>query len=305
MVIRFEKENLWDNVPEVRNYYEAYIALLAKNILSLEELEQIDAIVIPDDFVAGVTAYQQKNKIAEAPVTNNEHARAYGKMLFSPLTQKYSVYIDFWIAEMLIDDNVFSACNKSLDETELDCLKNRRARAHNLFAHELVHISFDIRMKLLRNVKPINSGLDRFIYILFDEYNACRVAASYFPLNGLGFDKEYISALEEEINNYKPEKRNNRQFLPLFLQNTQMALVHLASCLGSNETGKVTQLPLGGTVVGKHASTLRNIFDNCFCQLQDSNIFVLPKEAVNVVKSYYADLGVNVKESIKGLYFSY
>ena len=93
MTVLFEAThivNVIEVTPDLKQYYENLITVIARSFLDADTIEQIEKIVVPEDFLSAVMDFQIKNGDKNPSVTNNEFGRAFGKLLFNPETKNMS-----------------------------------------------------------------------------------------------------------------------------------------------------------------------------------------------------------------------
>lgn len=146
--------NVVEVTPDLKQYYENLITVIARSFLDADTIEQIEKIVVPEDFLSAVMDFQIKNGDENPSVTNNEFGRAFGKLLFNPETKKYVVFIDVMLATFIMDDTVFNACFNRLDEAALEEAKKKRQVSLNILAHELAHVEFALASNSTVMISP-------------------------------------------------------------------------------------------------------------------------------------------------------
>ena len=311
MIVSFEAEKVVEQVPvtpELKQYYENLFAVLTKRIVGEDVIEQIEAIVIPNDFISAVLAFQKSHNDSKPSVTDNEFGRAYGKMLYNPETGKYSVFIDIMLASYIMEDNLFNACFTNLDEENLLAVKRNRQASLNILAHELSHVELATRLNRPKTEKSLQNGYIQQAYNLFDEYYACRKAGALFPKSLADDDERFILELEEKIESerweYKTHKISLNQFCSVFHQLSEMTLIRLVSVLGGYAAEENDALPFQNSLVGKQAAEFKKCFDNLFFQVISGYKVDFSEMPTSAIGKYFCDLGVEISETPRGLYYS-
>ncbi len=294
--------------PELKQYYENLISVIAHDFLDKETIEHIDAIIIPQDFISAVIEYQRVHNDNNPSVTNNEFGRAYGKLLYNAEIDKFVVFIDEMLATFILGDAIFDEWFKNLDDDSLAEAKTKRAFSINILVHELAHVEFALRVPLPKQEKSLHSGYIQFVYELLNEYYACRRAASFSSRTIADDDEKYILDLEEKIDKerwgYKEGYIDLNSFCKEFHELTEMALIRLVSVLGTYAAENKDYLPFPNTLLGKQATKFQQSFGSLFCQIVKNEEIMVTAFPTDAVDSYYQDLGVIISDTGKGLYYS-
>lgn len=311
MIVSFEAKKVVGQVPvtpELKQYYENLFAVLANRIVGKDIVDNIEAIVIPEDFISAVLAFQEEHNDGKPSVTDNEFGRAYGKMLRDPKTGKYTVFIDVMLAGHIMEDNLFNSCFKNLDEDNLSIAKRSRQESLNILAHELSHVELATTLERPKTEKSLHSGYIQQAYNLFDEYYACRKAGALFPSSIADDDEKFILDLEDRIDserwNYKTHKMSLNQFCSIFHQLSEMTLIRLVSVLGGYAAEGRNDLPFQNSLVGKQAAEFRTCFDRLFLQVVNGDTVDFSELPTSAIDRYFRDLGVEISDTSRGLYYS-
>ena len=311
MTVLFEAahiENVIEVTPDLKQYYENLIALIARDFLDTNTIDRIEQIIVPEDFISAVKDFQTKHNDKNPSVTNNEFGRAYGKLLFNPETNNYVVFIDVMLATYIIEDTVFNAWFSKLDETALEEVKKKRQVGLNILAHELAHVEFALAVVRPKYEKTLQSGLTVQAYNLLDEYYACRRASTFYPRSLADDDENFILDLEDKIDterwNYKKRNMTLNDFCKEFHQHAEMALIRLVSVLGMYAAEENDQLPFPNTFLGKQASIFKVSFDLLFQRIVNGDKIYDSMMPIKAIDSYYRDLGVIISETDEGFYYS-
>ena len=311
MTVLFEAThivNVIEVTPDLKQYYENLITVIARSFLDADTIEQIEKIVVPEDFLSAVMDFQIKNGDKNPSVTNNEFGRAFGKLLFNPETKKYVVFIDVMLATFIMDDTVFNACFNRLDEAALEEAKKKRQVSLNILAHELAHVEFALTVVRPKYEKTLQSGLTIQSYNLLDEYYACRRASTFCSRTLADDDESFILDLEEKIDNerwrYKKGNKDLNDFCKEFHQFSEMALIRLVSVLGMYAADENDQLPFPNTFLGKQAGIFKISFDLLFQRIVNGQKIYDSMMPIKAIENYYKDLGVIIFETEEGFYYS-
>ena len=284
------------------------ITVIARSFLDADTIEQIEKIVVPEDFLSAVMDFQIKNGDKNPSVTNNEFGRSFGKLLFNPETKKYVVFIDVMLATFIMDDTVFNACFNRLDEAALEEAKKKRQVSLNILAHELAHVEFALTVVRPKYEKTLQSGLTIQSYNLLDEYYACRRASTFCSRTLADDDESFILDLEEKIDNerwrYKKGNKDLNDFCKEFHQFSEMALIRLVSVLGMYAADENDQLPFPNTFLGKQAGIFKISFDLLFQRIVNGQKIYDSMMPIKAIENYYKDLGVIIFETEEGFYYS-
>lgn len=312
MIVSFEAKKVLNDIPvtaDIKLYYENTIASITKKIKSESVIDQIEAIVIPEDFVSAVIDFQEKQHDPYPSVTNNEFGRAYGKILFNTETGKHVVYLDSMIAAFIMEDKVLSACFGALGENGIESAKKTRNLSLNLLTHELSHVELAQKLPRPQAEKSLRSIILQHAINLFDEYFACRKAGAIFPKAIIADDDEqFILDVEEKINQerwkYKTSKLNLNDFVSVFHQYTEMALIRLVSVLGEYAGEENESLPFANSIVGRQAAIFKSSFNSLFSNISNGNIPDEIEFPIDAILRYYSDLGVEITDAVHGLYYN-
>ena len=294
-----------DNLRELYERTIEAVVLSHQDILNIDKLEEI---IIPDDFVAGVMEFQ-KNVLKEdhPSVTDNEYGRAYGKMMYDPDGDKYYVFLDSQFATFLMGDAFFNSCFPEGHPGRATSLMLRQ-QALNLLFHEISHTEFDQRVQRPAITKSLEGGLTKQAYILLDEYYACRKAATIANVSIHGDEVGFVNDLEERIDSerwrYKRREIDLNTFIGMFHSYTEMSLIRLASVLGANDAVGDKNLPFPGTKLFSVGVVLNNVFSKLFEAIEAGETIDMPVEVKQAIHFYFHQLGVDIEDRLNGLYYS-
>ncbi len=292
----------------LRDLYERTIEAIVLSHQDAWKIDKLEGIIIPDDFITGVTEFQKNSLKEEHPsVTNNEYGRAYGKMMYDPDGDKYYVFLDSQFATFLMGDDFFNSCFPEGHPGRAASLIVRQ-QALNLLFHEISHTEFDQRVQKPEITKSLDGGLTKQAYILLDEYYACRKAAKIANVSIHGDEVGFVTDLEERINverwRYKRREIDLNTFVSTFHAYTEMSLIRLASVLGANDAVGDKKLPFPGTKLFSVGAVLKNEFSILFDAIETGESIDMPMGVKRAIHFYFHQLGVDIEDRSKGLYYS-
>lgn len=156
-----------DSIRELYEHTIEAVVLSHRDVLNIDRIEEI---IVPDDFIKGVMEFQKNVLKEEHPsVTDNEYGRAYGKMMYDSNDDRYYVFLDSGFAAFLMGDDFFNMCFPEGHPKRTASLIIRQ-QALNLLFHEISHAEFDQRVQRPEITKSLDGGLTKQAYILLDEY---------------------------------------------------------------------------------------------------------------------------------------
>lgn len=292
----------------IRALYERTIEAVVLSHQDDWNIDKLEGIIIPDDFVAGVMEFQKNVLKEENPsVTDNEYGRAYGKMMYDPAGDRYYVFLDSQFATFLMGDDFFNSCFPEGHPGRATSLMVRQ-QALNLLFHEISHTEFDQRIQQPVITKSLDGGLTKQAYILLDEYYACRKAARIANVSIHGDEVSFVTDLEDRIDverwRYKRREIDLNTFVGMFHAYTKMALIRLVSILGANDAVGDKKLPFPGTKLFSVGVLLNKEFSKLFDAIEAGKTIDIPKEVKRAIHFYFHQLGVDIEDRSKGLYYS-
>lgn len=227
-------------------------------------------------------------------------------MLYDSVTEKYYIFIDKQLAFFILSDDLFVSFFSKLDTAQYNIAINQKILAINILAHELSHVEFNICVKRPEPRKSLLSGLVQQAYILLDEYYACRKAAAFSP-KSLSDDDEFIFQLEKQIATYRWDYKTGQmaldQFCKQFHSLTEMVLIRLVSVLGAFHALGNEKLPFQSACISKRAPIFSTEFNVLFRKIASGGSPSMPSSITYAIYSYFKDLGVEIKDTSKGLYY--
>lgn len=85
---------------------------------------------------------------------------------------------------------------------------------------------------------------------------------------------------------------------------TEMSLIRLASVLGANDAVGDKNLPFPGTKLFSVGVVLNNVFSKLFEAIEAGETIDMPVEVKQAIHFYFHQLGVDIEDRLKGLYYS-
>lgn len=299
-----------DVTPELKQRFELVFSNFAEQVLVDTDYNNLESIIATDNFVDDVLAFQRENLNGIEGVTSNEYGRAFGKMIYVPTQEKYYVFLDSKYASFLIDDTIFDAIISALngDKELIDRIVLQRQCAMNLLAHELEHYKFaNIHTAPIMDVDSLDSQCERFMFELFDEYNAARKATKASSVSVFSYDEKYMLKIEKYImdNRWKYNTReiDLNEFVVLFHQYTRQALMYIAANIGSQHGVESDKTLFENCRCYSITRKLAQEFDGLFSSIQGGEKIVISSRLVELLKEYYGVFNVYISETNRGLYY--
>lgn len=226
---------------ENRKGLEALMSTVVTDIVAGIDTTYADKLIITDNFEEDVLAFQTEHNYTSTGITNNNVARAQGKTLIDKETGRYTIFLDSNFGVTLVDDELFEIILQLAPGQEEEC-RMQRATSRNLVAHEFTHVEFEST-----HVKPTfgtsyREQLKSVAWLLYDEYNACRNAASIEPISFIPDDEKYVIEIERLLmdarRNYTLCRIDQNEFGAQFSEYTRLALIYIVSSMGDAEGAK-------------------------------------------------------------------
>lgn len=235
MRVEFRATNIFDALPineQIGACYETVITTFVDQVAQSIDVSKLSAIIIPEDFIAEVIAFQES--IGEKPsVTKNGYAEALGKMLYDRNQDAYYVFLDSCIAQYILSDDLIAFFSQGVNQ---DTYLSRRKSALNMLAHEMVHISIYERIWAHNEIRS-KSILSYLAAICFDEYCACRISNSLVidPLKSSNHNQicELEKLIASERDKYKSQRIDEKQFADILFQYTELILKYMVYYIGA------------------------------------------------------------------------
>lgn len=299
-----------DVTPELKQRFELVFSKFAEQVLTGVNYSNLESIIVSDNFVDDVLAFQRENLNGIEGVTSNEYGRAFGKMIYVPKQEKYYVFLDAEYASFLIDDTIFDTIISNLngDKELINRIVIQRQCAMNLLAHELEHYKFaNSQTAPSVDIDSLYSQCERMMFELFDEYNAARKATEASSVSVFSYDEEYMLKIEKYImdNRWKYNTReiDLNQFVALFHQYTRQALMYIAANIGSQHGVESDKTIFENCRCYSLTQELAQEFDSLFAKMQGGEIIVVSSRLVEWLKEYYELFKVYISETAQGWYY--
>lgn len=299
-----------DVTPELKQRFELVFSKFAEQVLTGANYGNLESIIVSDNFVDDVLAFQRENLNGVEGVTSNEYGRAFGKMIYVPKQEKYYVFLDAEYVSFLIDDTIFDAIIDNLkgDKELINRIVVQRQCAMNLLAHELEHYKFaNSQTASSVDIDSLDSQCERMMFELFDEYNAARNATEASSVSVFSCDEEYMLKIEKYImdNRWKYNTReiDLNQFVALFHQYTRQALMYIAANIGSQHGVESDKTIFENCRCYSLTQELAQEFDSLFAKLQGGEKIVISIRLVEWLKEYYELFKIYISETAHGWYY--
>lgn len=299
-----------DVTSELKQRFELVFIKLAEQILSDFDYNNLESIIVTDNFVDDVVTFQREHLKGVERVTNNEYGRAFGKMIHIPNEEKYYVFLDGEYSSFLIDDAIFDLMVSSLngDQELIDRIVHQRKCAMNLLAHELEHYKF-ANSQTAPNIvlDSLDSQCEGLMFELFDEYNAARKATQTSPVSVFTYDEEYVLKIENYIMDnrlkYNTRVLDLNEFVPLFHQYTRQSLMHIVANMGAKHGVKSDKALFESCRCYPLLKELEESLGHIFAKMQRGEKVVISRRLIEWMKEYYGLFGVYISETSKGFYY--
>lgn len=290
---------------EIKEYYEQIIKLFVESNLSYLNLEKLNAIIIPDDFLQDVLDFQYEKGLANPNVTNTKYARAYGKMLYVPEEDGYYVFVDADKATFMVDDGIFEVFFSGLKKEDYEQCLIERKQAFNLLAHELSHVELESNITIDLSAKTLQGQVVSMWKQIFEEYYACRRASRiYGEVSIIQHNEEYLSDIESEIMTQR-RKYNYRQielddFCKIFHKYARMSLIHIVSELGCSKELNI-EVVYENVKVGKYILELNNEFNEMYEMVCNEGRLIISEKLIKLAFDYFTEFRIFISETEEGI----
>lgn len=290
---------------EIKEYYEQIIKLFVESDLSYLNLEKLNAIIIPDDFLQDVLDFQYEKGLANPNVTNTKYARAYGKMLYVPEEDGYYVFVDADKATFMVDDGIFEVFFSGLKKEDYEQCLIERKQAFNLLAHELSHVELESNITIDLSAKTLQGQVVSMWKQIFEEYYACRRASRiYGEVSIIQHNEEYLSDIESEIMTQR-RKYNYRQielddFCKIFHKYARMSLIHIVSELGCSKELNI-EVVYENVKVGKYILDLNNEFNEMYEMVCNEGRLIISEKLIKLAFDYFSEFRIFISETEEGI----
>ena len=290
---------------EIKEYYEQIIKLFVESDLSYLNLEKLNAIIIPDDFLQDVLDFQYEKGLANPNVTNTKYARAYGKMLYVPEEDGYYVFVDADKATFMVDDGIFEVFFSGLKKEDYEQCLIERKQAFNLLAHELSHVELESNITVDLSAKTLQGQVVSMWKQIFEEYYACRRSSRiYGEVSIIQHNEEYLSDIESEIMTQR-RKYNYRQielddFCKIFHKYARMSLIHIVSELGCSKELNI-EVVYENVKVGKYILELNNEFNEMYEMVCNEGRLIISEKLIKLAFDYFTEFRIFISETEEGI----
>lgn len=306
--IEFKAKKLLGKIPinsEFKEYYEQIIRVFVESELSYLNLEKLNAIIIPDDFLKDVLDFQHGKGLANPNVTNTKYARAYGKMIHIDEEDSYYVFIDSDKATFMVDDRMFEVFFSKLKEEDYEQCLMERKQAFNLLAHELAHVELESNILIDVSTETLQEQVVSMWKQIFGEYYACRRASRIYGESSIiNHNEEYLNDIENEIMNQR-RRYNYRQieldeFCKVFHKYARMSLIHVVSELGCSKEINI-DVAYKNVKVGKYILDLNNEFSEMYEMVCNEGRLIVSEKLIKLAFNYFAEFRIYISETEKGI----
>lgn len=306
--VEFKSKKLFGKIPvnsELKEYYEQIIKLFVMSELSYLNLEKLNAIIVPEDFLQDVVNFQKEKGISNPNVTNTKIARAFGKMIYVPEEHGYYVFLDVDKATFMVEDTMFDLFFSTLEEADYEKCMIERKRAFNLLAHELSHVELESNISINIYTETLREQVISMWEQIFEEYYACRRSSVIFgDCSIIEHNEEYLIEIECEIMNQR-RKYNCRQielnnFCQIFHKYARMSLIHVVSELGCvNEAN--TNVVYENVKIGKYIPDIYNEFSKMYELVCDEKKLIISEKLIKLAFDYFAEFRIFITETYAGI----
>lgn len=304
----FKAKKLLGKIPiksELKEYYEQIIKLFVESELSYLNLEKLNAIIIPDDFLQDVLDFQHERGLTNPNVTNTKYARAYGKMIYVPAEDSYYVFVDADKATFMLDDRIFEVFFSGLTENDYEQCLLERKHAFNLLAHELSHVELESNILIEVSTETLQEQVISMWKQIFEEYYACRRASRIYGEGSIiQHNEDYLNDIESEIMtqrrryNYKEIELDD--FCKVFHKYARMSLIHVVSELGCSKELNI-EVTYENAKVGKYISDLNNEFNEMYEMVCNERRLVISEKLIKLAFDYFAEFRIFISETEEGI----
>ena len=304
----FNAKKLLGKIPvntELKEYYEQIIKIFVESELSYLNLDKLNSIIIPDDFLQDVLDFQHGKGLANPNVTNTKYARAYGKMLYVPEEDSYYVFVDADKATFMIDDRIFEVFFSGLTEDDYEQCLMERKQAFNLLAHELSHVELESNISIDVSTETLQEQEASMWKQIFEEYYACRRASRIYGDGSIiQHNEDYLNDIESEImtqrRRYNYRKIGLDNFCKVFHQYARMSLIYVVSELGCSKELNF-EVTYENVKVGKYILDLNNEFNEMYEMVCSEGRLIVSEKLIKLAFDYFAEFRIFISETEKGI----
>lgn len=297
-----------DVTPEMRVMLESSISIHIEELIQGYDLNHLEKVVITDDFVEDVLKFQREQHYLNPSVTDNDKARALGKVLLNKETGLQVVFVDSSIGTLLLDNDFFDSASSSLSQDQgAKELMTHRKLANNIIVHEMAHVEFDSYVNepsflcdtYVRQVSSIS-------WQLINEYYACRKAAAIESASIIPDASEYILELERAVmaqrRSYNLFQVSLESFVTTFSEYTRMVLIHAASIIGDAHGSNISVPDLKDCRIAGVIDKMEMALSASYLAVKARMLTEPPRELDEAIIAYHQSFEVfitNVEEGEK------
>lgn len=296
-----------DVMPALRSRFEAVISAYAEHVLGDVDDSRLAKIIVTDNFIDDVQAFQREHLGGRSQVTNNSYGRAMGKSILSEKDDHYYIFLDAEYGSFIIDDEIFSAIVEKLDEETKTQMLTQRAKAINILAHELEHYKFDVAYMLPETDSSLEGQYKNLLIRMYNEYAACRNAMKISSVAAIPYDEEYMQSIEGYIMDQR-SKYNHRQvslsrFCSLFHQYTFQALMNISANMGSKHGIGSDDVVFTNCLCRDVIEALENGLSETYSTAEINRAIQFPESLMDWISKYYACFRVYIEDTADGIYY--
>lgn len=310
MVVEFNAKkafSVMDMIPALKSRFEEVILAYAKYVLGEVDDTYLAKIIVTDNFVEDVQAFQREHLGGRTQVTNNDYGRAMGKTIHSEKDDRHYIFLDAEYGSFLIDDEIFATVFEKLDEDVKQPMLAHRSKAINILAHELEHYKFHILFVDPEEDFSLSGQYRKLLLRMYNEYAACRNAMNVSTVAAIPYDEEYMQNIEtfimEQRSKYNHHQVSLDKFCSLFHQYTFQALMNISANIGSKHgIGSDTAIfehCLCGDIIVK----LEQGFAKAYDTAEAGKEIQFPETLIDWVSEYYACFRVYLEDTADGIYY--
>lgn len=284
--------------PELKIHYENTVQSVIDNYMSQLSIDSLNEIVVSDHFVDKVKAFQREHGLPEE-ITDNEIGTAFGKTIKDPDTGEYTVFLNADHATALLSDVIIEACFQNNPSGKNQALE-RRDYVINLLAHELSHVEYGSTIDAetdLPQDNPFNKYIADLIYIMFDEYYACRRAYEVYPFSLRAGTKETILQIEtkvdELVNAFFNHTVKADVFIGRFQEWIQFALNEMCYLLGEASNNKEVN-ELKECRIQSILNEIEKTFNELYISARNHHFVMIPSSLWKCIMQYYNQFNIDL-----------
>lgn len=310
MIVEFNAAkafSVMDIMPALKSRFEEVISAYANHILGDVDGSRLAKIIITDNFVEDVQAFQREHLGGKTQVTNNDYGRAMGKNILSEKDDLHYIFLDAEYGSFIIDDEIYGAVIEKLDEDVRTEFLAHRSKAINILAHELEHYKFDILYATAEMDTSLEGQYKKLLLRMYDEYNACRNAMKMSAVAAVPYDEDYMQSIESYILEQRAKYNNLRisldEFCKIFHQYTFQALMNISANIGSKHGVESDVVVFDHCLCGDIIEELERGFADTYAIAEANNEIRFPEFLMNWISQYFACFQVYIEDTEDGIYY--